>query len=249
MIQYAELPPHHAHTDFIKTFWQFRNFTEQTQQYTILPDGYFDLIIKLNSERIESTTLYGIWTKQVEVALAPDTTIWGIALKPLAAEYILRHSIAHLLNNFAETESSLWGLDSLPLADFTHFVEQFSEHISQTLHTHNGRIDTRKIALFELLFRSRGGLRVEEISEQLAWSSRQIHRYFNAMFGISLKAYSSILRCASSYKDISNGELFPQQDYYDQSHFIKEIKKHTGHIPKELHRNDNDRFLQFSTMR
>ena len=40
--------------------------------------------------------------------------------------------------------------------------------------------------------------------------------------------------------------LSPQTDYFDQAHFIKEIKKYTGTTPKELHKNKNDRFLQLS---
>ncbi|WP_435523659.1 hypothetical protein [Chryseobacterium indoltheticum] len=31
----------------------------------------------------------------------------------------------------------------------------------------------------------------------------------------------------------------------DQSHFIKEIKQLSGVSPKELHKSENDRFLQF----
>jgi AraC-like DNA-binding protein len=40
----------------------------------------------------------------------------------------------------------------------------------------------------------------------------------------------------------------PQEDYFDQAHFIKEIKKYTGTTPKELHKNENVRFLQLSTV-
>jgi len=50
--------------------------------------------------------------------------------------------------------------------------------------------------------------------------------------------------CNASYSDISEGNLFPQEDYFDQAHFIKEIKKYTGTTPKELYKNENVRFLQ-----
>ena len=62
----------------------------------------------------------------------------------------------------------------------------------------------------------------------------------------SLKEFLKIVRCNSAYKNISNGNLSPQTDYFDQAHFIKEIKKYTGTTPKELHKNKNDRFLQLS---
>ncbi|SEN91039.1 hypothetical protein SAMN05216436_1253 [bacterium A37T11] len=47
---------------------------------------------------------------------------------------------------------------------------------------------------------------------------------------------------------IQDGILFPQQNYADQSHFIKEAKKLSGVSPKELHKNKNGRFLQFSVL-
>ncbi|WP_256603285.1 hypothetical protein [Sphingobacterium multivorum] len=45
------------------------------------------------------------------------------------------------------------------------------------------------------------------------------------------------------------GKLFPQQNFADQSHFIKEVKKLAGVSPKELLKNQNERFIQFSTLR
>ena len=67
-------------------------------------------------------------------------------------------------------------------------------------------------------------------------------------FGISLKSYCNILRCYASFKHIKKGVLYPQQNYFDQSHFIKDLKKHTGNNPTELFENKNDQFLQLATM-
>lgn len=85
---------------------------------------------------------------------------------------------------------------------------------------------------------------VQELSEKVFWTSRQINRYFNLTFGLSLKDYLNILRCNQTYKDISNNKLSIQSKYFGQSHFIKEIRKYTGVTPTELKKNKNDRFLQ-----
>ena len=109
-------------------------------------------------------------------------------------------------------------------------------------------IDIRKQTLFHLLYSTNGNLSVGEYSKQSFWASRQINRYFNEQFGLSLKSYCNILKCCASFKQIKKGNLFPEQNYFDQSHFIKEIQKYTGTSPTELHQNKNDRFLQFSTI-
>ena len=64
-----------------------------------------------------------------------------------------------------------------------------------------------------------------------------------------MKDYLNIMRCNQTYKDISKNRLTPQSNYFDQSHFIKEIKKYTGATPSELKKNKNDRFLQLSTIK
>ncbi|HWV29535.1 MAG TPA: hypothetical protein VN038_07775, partial [Dyadobacter sp.] len=54
--------------------------------------------------------------------------------------------------------------------------------------------------------------------------------------------------CGGREDAAREGRLFPDENYADQSHFIREIKKYAGVVPKELERNKNDRFIQFSTL-
>ncbi len=246
-IFYEELDPDKSLTDFVKRFWKFSNPTADTQHYTILPDGYFDLIIKITANKLDNISLFGLWTKEIEVVIPADTIIIGICFKPLSAEYILHQTIADTLNNFKALQDDFWSINNLQFDNFKSWTKEVSNQMLLTLKKLSS-FDNRKQNLFNLLFLSNGSLTVDELSKQTFWNSRQINRYFKNKFGLTLKAYSNILRCGSSYTDIRGGELFPKQDFYDQAHFIKEIKKHTGSNPKELHKNKNDRFLQFSTL-
>jgi AraC-like DNA-binding protein len=109
-------------------------------------------------------------------------------------------------------------------------------------------IDNRKQQLFEWLYASNGAVTVKELAGKVFWSSRQMNRYFNQQYGISLKAYNDILRFRASFQHISEGKLFPEQNFADQSHFIKAVKKLSGVSPSALHRNQNGRFVQFSNL-
>jgi AraC-like DNA-binding protein len=109
-------------------------------------------------------------------------------------------------------------------------------------------IDERKRKLFNLIYAAQGSITIKELSESVHWSSRQINRYFNQWFGLSLKAYCNILRYRASFKQISEGKLFPEQNFTDQAHFIKAVKRYSGVTPKELAKNADDRFIQFSTL-
>jgi len=241
-VNYEEIYPNNVIADFVKLFWQFDNTLGEEKKYTVLPDGYFDLVIKISNNQILDITLYGIWMKQMNVIIPPDTIILGITFKPISAEYIFKHSIAEILNGVEILENSHQNIDKLSLHNFSEFVNQYSKHISKSIQT-----DIRKIEVFNLLFSTFGSIRVEELSNKVFWNSRQINRYFSSKFGLSLKTYANILRCSKSFREIEKGKFSPDLNFYDQSHFIKEIKKHSGSNPKELHQNKNDRFLQFST--
>ena len=96
---------------------------------------------------------------------------------------------------------------------------------------------------------SNGEIGVRALSEKVFWSSRQINRYFTQQLGLSLKAYCSILRFRASLQHIAQGKLFPQLNFADQAHFIKQIKKFSGVVPKELSKNKNDRFVLLSVLK
>jgi AraC-like DNA-binding protein len=93
-----------------------------------------------------------------------------------------------------------------------------------------------------------GDISAEEVSNQIFWSNRQINRYLNKYLGVSLKKYLNIQKCYAAYIQIREGRFFPEKGYYDQAHFIREIKKHTNQTPKELYQEQNDRFIQLKNI-
>ena len=229
---YKEVEPDNLLTALVRHFWYFQNTTSNSLKYTVLPDGNVDLIIQIKNNQLQSVDFYGIWAKQIEVEVGAETTVWAVTFKPLASQYLFKKSIAHLLNSYEHLDFSTFGIDSFLLNDFNDFVERITAFFLPL-----PKIDNRKIDLFNALFDSNSSLTVEELSNQLFWQSRQINRYFKAQFGLSVKAYANILRFFASYTPIKAGNLSPNADFYDQSHFIKEIKKHTGVNPTELFEN------------
>jgi len=239
---YSESEPSIQMNSLIKSFWSFENNANRALEYSILPDGCFDFLVYNNS----NTQLTGFWNKRIDISIPALTKIFAIRFKPLAVEYLLGSSLKDLLNSSIQNPKYVF-LDKIDTKTktFSEFVQVNSINIESVLK--EVEIDSRKEKVFDLLFKTNGKITVKEISEKSYWSSRQLNRYFTSNFGLSTKQYANILRVNSTYKDIAKGTLFPQTEYFDQSHFIKEIKKYTGNTPKELSRNENDRFLQLST--
>ncbi|MEQ9298819.1 MAG: AraC family transcriptional regulator [Cyclobacteriaceae bacterium] len=231
--------------EYIRCFWWLDNDSPKNLEYTILPDGFFDLIVRFENYEYQSTLLTGLFTKELEVVIPPNHQLFGIQFKLPAAEYIFSESIAPFLNSEKELPDAFWNLDSFGFLDNSGKKDELSSIIRQEVNKGNN-VDNRKLLLFSLLSETKGNLSVSDFADQVFWSSRQVNRYFNKMFGLSLKSYCNILRCSASFRDLKNGDLLSNPNYYDRSHFNKEIKKYTNQTPKSLSNNENDRFLQIS---
>ena len=243
--EYKIIKPDKSIADFVESFWLLQNHSDSNKDIVILPDGRIDLFLSQSATEPFHITLSGLETHPDQAVLGTKTIMFAISFKLLATEYIFQNAISNLLDNAKYLPSDFWNFNANDLQDFDLFCKKSLQKIQSLLPK---EIDDRKRKLFDLIYSSDGALTVNELSEEVFWSGRQINRYFNQQFGISLKAYCNILRFRASFDHIKDGKLFPQQNFSDQSHFIKEVKKLSGVSPKELKRNQNDRFIQFSTL-
>ncbi|MDO4230404.1 MAG: AraC family transcriptional regulator [Capnocytophaga sp.] len=242
-MHYREIPATGYLSHFVKEFWEYAD-VDTCVEHTILPDGVFDLIVEFSGGKINLVKLTGIWTHPINVKNEKTTHYFGIRFKLLAVEYLLNEEIKSILNTSKNLPLSFWNIASYSQNDFEKFVKTSSEKILELVQKQE--IDSRKFKLFDLIYQNLG-FSVEEISQKIGWSDSQINQYFNQQFGFSLKAFQNIIRCNASYEDIAQGDLFPNEHFYDQSHFIKEIKKHTQTTPLKLYKNQENRYLQIET--
>lgn len=230
---------------FVQSFWMLENPSDRDVETVVLPDGMVDLFIFRTGQSPCQIALKGVETAPSQTFIAPKIKMFAIGFKPLAIEYLFHTQIAHILNEAMHIHDPHWQFNEDDLADFDKFVETAIKKISPIFTT---PIDTRKRDLFDLIFTHNGALTIQELSENVFWSARQINRYFSQQFGLTLKAYCNIIRFRASFEQIKHGKLFPEQNFFDQAHFIKEVKKLSGVAPKELKDNKNDRFLQLSIL-
>lgn len=240
-LEYQYTRPISELEDFVDRFSSLQNLSNKNDGI-IIPNGRIDVVFCKTVENQFEVTLMGLETKPKSMPKQQIAAFFAISFNPLAIEYILQHSIADILNSGKVLPKDFWGFGMEDLDNFYRFCEKASQQIISILPK---EIDERKRKLFKLIFSTNGEMSIKELSAKVYWSERQINRYFNQQLGISLKAYCNILRFQASLPHIKQGQLSPQLNFTDQSHFIKEIKKLSGVSPKELFKNQNDRFLQF----
>lgn len=240
-LQYHFKEPEKLLSDFVYCFSSLKNVSE-CKEGVIIPNGKIDLLLCKTTDNRFFMVLMGLETKPKTMPQQNISMFFSISFNPLALEYILNVPIAEYVNSGKELPENFWGFCEDDLNDFEVFCNKASRAIKMHL---NDTIDERKRNLFRLIFEANGEISIKELSETIHWSERQINRYFTKYLGVTLKMYCTILRFQKSLEYIKDGILFPQLNFSDQSHFIKDVKKLSGVSPRELFKNDNDRFLQF----
>jgi len=243
---YQFFQPEEALADFVESIGMFHNPSDNPKEAVLLPDGRIDLFFMRSGSGSFQPLLIGLETAPEQRIIPAKILAYTISFKPLAVEYILQTTIAGFLNSAISLPDDFWGFRNKDLEDLDTFRRWATQKITDRLPL---EMDERKRRLFNLIYTSKGEMSVNELSESVSWSSRQINRYFTRQLGLSLKSYCDILRFRTSLEHIAQGKLFPELNFADQSHFIKKIRKFSGVVPKELSKNENDRFVLLSVLR
>ncbi len=246
-ITYREFEPDLRLKDYIKSYWYFGIRTNTQKTFDILPDGYFDLLVVIRGNKIVDTRLTGIWSRQITINYQENTEVFGVRFKPLSIGGLFRFNIKETLDDYQNITLKDLDLNEQILTDslngFPEFLVNYLDRQFLKL-IPNNKTDSRLKKCFELVDISGGNITVAEISGTIGLSSRQLHRLVNNMIGIGIKDYSKIVRFKKSLRDVKNNK--PDYfRYYDQSHFIREIKQFTGLTPEKLDLKNNDRFIQY----
>lgn len=243
---YKFILPDKSIADFVENIGMFHNQSDKAKEVILMPDGRVDLFFLQSETASFHATLIGLETVPKERIIPPHTLAFKVSFKPLGVEYLLQTSIADFLNSAKNLPKDFWEINANDLKDFDAFHKKIVLNLSEHL---PDEIDERKRQLFDLIYTSNGEIKVQELSEKIFWSSREINRYFNKQFGLSLNAFCKILRFKASLEHIAKGRLFPELNFTDQTHFIKEIKKFSGVVPSELLKNKDDRFILLSVLK
>ena len=243
MLTYDELPPGPDLVSYVDCFWQLQTSPEAGRDIWLLPDGRIDVLFAQSATAPFQVVLLGLSTEASRTVLAGHTRICAVSLRLPAAEYLLREPVAGLLNTGRYLPTDFWGITPDDLINLATFARKLSATLRGLLPANP---DPRKRKLFDLLYARDGSVPVQALAKGAGWSSRQINRYFQVYFGLSLKAYCGILRFRAAFPHLRAGRLFPEQPFADQAHFIREVRRLAGVRPKDLARNQDGRFIQFS---
>lgn len=243
LITYTQFVPLKALENYICAYWFFSSEELVQQQFDILPDGYFDLVITCNNGCITNCRLVGIWNSRIAVHSSACRQI-GIRFKPYALLGLLNLRIADLLNTGTSFNLSDWGINSdivltsPPEILVGYWNDLFLKKVDDKSE------DKRLLSVFNLIENTNGIISVKDLSPLSGMCDRQMRRRMNELIGIGVKEYANIVRFKKTMKLLKTDKT-RYDAYFDQSHFIKNFKAYTGIIPSDFEFGNNVRFLQY----
>jgi AraC-like DNA-binding protein len=231
----------------IKSFWQ----TEGTPAYhdeCILPKGEVELIFSFGdtmpfyrhgagSGNTPRCFINGISNTPVNLLLPAYQSFFGVILQPAAVKKFLGVPSGIFLNAITDLElidftySELWQ----HLAACKNFEERTSAMLQWAMKRHFN-LHHQELAISRFLETATDITTVSGLANYFCYSTRQLHRKVNELFGMSsevLLGYKRYQRALNALHNSNKTLTRVAYDcgYYDQAHFNREFKEYTGVTP------------------
>lgn len=205
----------------------------------ILPDACIDLVIDFTNRMI----CFAGYSKETEAfELHKDIDYMGVRFKPGAFYVLFQVPVDKIMDQmvqFSSIEQEI-SLDDLFDLDNTQArIDRLETYLSQKM-KHVQKDDF--MFIIERLYEQPRDQKVLEIASKFGYEQRHLMRLFKQHYGVSAKVLLNILRlhlCLTLLleESLSLTDIAEICGFYDQSHFIKEIKRYTNVSPIQLLKN------------
>jgi AraC-like DNA-binding protein len=219
----------------IHSYLQIR--AEKPTPYPVIPDGTQSIFISPYGSMVGGAQ---IQTRDIQILAAGE--YFGIRFYSGA----LRHFFSL---DLSEITGKLVGNEYLQCKNFSYLHQLIYKEINYgkrvnicenwLLQNYKPQLKHRFDQALHLISQSSGNVRISELANHVAWSSRHLNRLFQLYTGLNTKTFTKIIRLQQVCKQVyltpyeslnSNFEL----DFFDQSHLIKDFRKHLLSKPTEF---------------
>jgi AraC-like DNA-binding protein len=249
-----------ASSNFIDCVWteDYTNLPQnQGKQHLIFPDLSVELIFTKhlikrshptgNESYQLSSHLTGLKTKPQYFEKESGSCL-GVRIKPealyLFAEISLKDSIDQAINisdafnpSFIELEDRILSMES-----GMDLISQIDLFFNDLLKRKLNKRDIQFENMVAIINKNKGNCVVSDLAQMIGVSVKTVERKFNEKLGLSPKKYTRLVRLINALKNKSQltslTELAYSNFYYDQMHFIKDVKSFMGITPSQFFKID-----------
>ena len=244
---------------YIKQYWAMENVLDKGKEHSqrIIATGLPELIFyfgnrpKSNKRNLEGNALLNGQQNDFYDLLISDTlSLFSITFHANGLSHFLKIPLSELQNQTVLLENIDKAFSQHleeRLAEATTFqkrIEIAEAYFIKLLNNQNISVDHERMThSISLIKSTKGNISIDFLASNACLSRKQYERKFLAHIGISPKQFLKIIRFQNAIhlrqfsSTISLTELAYEAGYYDQSHFINEVKEMTGQTPKKLFKN------------
>ncbi|MCE7044429.1 helix-turn-helix domain-containing protein [Dyadobacter sp. CY312] len=259
-MNYQQIHPAEPLRKYVRYFWTLGdndiNFSHKT--FKIVSDGLPGLIFQENPKSffdendklLPQVFLYGQTTKHTNHAAKDHFRNIGIYFQPTALKSVFGIDANELTNKHVDI-SELFKNDLADQLSNSRTTCERIELLSSFLmqQANQKKIENRKVnfAAAQLL----RGVSLRHVQNELDISERSLERYFRQYVGIPPKMYTRINRFQSALESLRQTpsdkltDIAYQNNYFDQSHFIRDFNEFAGTSPKHFRLRANEQVANF----
>lgn len=238
--------------NFIRSFWVL----ESAHPYThyAMADVCPELIFHYNG-RFDELLANGKTEKSFSAGISGQTAltrkfyinkgfgIFGVYLYPQSVPLLFGLPSTAITDQMPDLHALLKGegdrLQALiaTVPDNNQRVKIIEDFVDRKL-ARNYKEDLPVFHSIRTIIQAKGRIRVNQLAKDHFLSERQFERRFLEVSGLSPKLFGRITRFQAAMAQYGTGKkslaaVAYETGYYDQSHFIRDFREFSGHLPKE----------------
>ncbi|SEW25197.1 helix-turn-helix domain-containing protein [Chitinophaga arvensicola] len=261
-MKYQEIPPPSYLKHHVRYFWTLESGGVSATPHIFGPvaDGCPGLIFQQSADGIfyqekkplPDLLLYGQTTKATTLELTGGVYAIGVCCYPNALKSVFGLNADELTNSCLD----------LGLLDRTkdfHLAEKLGNTLSlagkidiiaaflfQQINKSSTTTDTVTQYALSQIIASRGSIALKDLQQELQLTERSFERRFKQGVGISPKLFSRICRFQHSLAQLKSNnytklsDIAFENDYADQSHYIRAFKEFTGFSPYQYQKKSSE---------
>ncbi|OUL64173.1 AraC family transcriptional regulator [Flavobacterium sp. AJR] len=251
------LPPKEL-SPYIKHYLFLENKGNDTQKLRLFSDGNTGVVFSLKSKLISgfsnyeaqnylpSSFIYGQLNGFKDIYSGSEMSIVIVVFQPNGINQLLGITSSELRDTII-TIDDIFGLEGIELQEKLSEQSTIQEKLSLLNHFFK-TLEAKKpmsnqliaAASLDFIFKSKGQFSLKQLVDYTGYTERHIERKFTECVGLNPKKFGNIVKIHGFLKLLKNKSedtnlttISYDAGFSDQSHLIREFKKHTGMTPRE----------------
>ena len=266
-MKYHQIQPPPYLQDYVRYYWALESSGRPDEQvhFVTIADGSPGIIFQQSpgasfqeGKQLAGIFMYGQTTAHTRIVSPATFSTIGVYFYPHALKSIFGMDSNELTDDCLDLDLFLNGKRLMERLESTSDITEKANILSECLweqvcrHDHSLQAATRYA--LQRIIRSQGSISMKDLRQELQVSERTLERRFQEGVGLSPTLFGRICRFQASLNQLRSqsydklSDIAFEQEYADQSHFIRNFKEFTGLTPFQFRKSIQETVENFPVL-